>query len=59
MKIQFLGPTFHGIRRSLGLADTTVRGYLDKMSDAFIIRQLRPWYANVAKRQVRAPKTEL
>jgi uncharacterized protein len=45
------------IGRSLGLADTTVRGYLDKMSDAFIIRQLRPWYANIAKRQVRAPKT--
>jgi hypothetical protein len=44
------------IGRSMGLADTTVRGYLDKMSDAFVIRQLQPWYENLGKRQVRAPK---
>jgi predicted AAA+ superfamily ATPase len=44
------------IGRSMGLADTTVRGYLDKMSDAFVIRQLQPWFENLRKRQVRAPK---
>ena len=38
------------------VADTTVRGYLDKMSDAFVIRQLQPWHENLSKRQVRAPK---
>jgi hypothetical protein len=44
------------IGRSMGLADTTVRGYLDKMSDAFVMRQLQPWHENLGKRQVRAPK---
>jgi len=44
------------IGRSMGLADTTVRGYLDKMSDAFVMRQLQPWHENLSKRQVRAPK---
>jgi uncharacterized protein len=44
------------IGRSMGLADTTVRGYLDKMAEAFVMRQLRPWHENLGKRQVRAPK---
>src|SRR5262249_14663776 len=44
------------IGRSMGLADTTVRNYLDRMSDAFIMRQLQPWHENLSKRQVRAPK---
>jgi predicted AAA+ superfamily ATPase len=44
------------IGRSMGLADTTVRSYLDRMSDAFVMRQLQPWHENLSKRQVRAPK---
>lgn len=44
------------IGRSMGLADTTVRGYVDKMADAFVMRQLQPWHENLGKRQVRAPK---
>jgi len=44
------------IGRSMGLADTTVRAYLDKMSDAFVMRQLQAWHENLGKRQVRAPK---
>ena len=44
------------IGRSMGLSDTTVRGYLDRMSDAFVMRQLQPWHENLAKRQVKAPK---
>lgn len=42
--------------RALGFSDHTVRGYLDALSSALVIRQLRPWYANVAKRQVKSPK---
>jgi predicted AAA+ superfamily ATPase len=42
--------------RALGLSDHTVRGYLDALSSALVVRQLRPWYANVAKRQVKSPK---
>jgi len=42
--------------RSLGVGETTVRRYLDFMTDAFLLRQLRPWHENLGKRQVKAPK---
>jgi len=42
--------------RSLGVADTTVRNYLDRLTAALVVRQLLPWHANIAKRQVKAPK---
>jgi len=42
--------------RSFGVADTTVRGYLDRLTSAFVVRQLAPWHENIAKRQVRSPK---
>jgi hypothetical protein len=42
--------------RSFGVADTTVRSYLDVLTAALVIRQLLPWQENISKRQVRAPK---
>ncbi|HPO15419.1 MAG TPA: ATP-binding protein [Candidatus Hydrogenedentes bacterium] len=42
--------------RSFGVADTTVRDYLDRLSAALVVRQLPPWYENISKRQVKAPK---
>jgi predicted AAA+ superfamily ATPase len=45
--------------RSFGLADTTIRRYLDILSSTFVVRQLQPWHANVRKRQVRSPKVYL
>lgn len=42
--------------RSFGVADTTVRGYLDLLSAALVVRQLQPWHENLRKRQVRSPK---
>ncbi len=42
--------------RSFGVADTTVRNYLDLMTSALVIRQLPPWHENISKRQVKAPK---
>lgn len=42
--------------RSFGCADTTIRRYLDILSGTFMIRQLQPWFANISKRQVKAPK---
>jgi predicted AAA+ superfamily ATPase len=45
--------------RSFGLADTTMRRYLDILSSTFVVRQLQPWHANVRKRQVRSPKVYL
>ena len=45
--------------RSFGVADTTVRRYLDILAGALVVRQLQPWHANIAKRQVKAPKVYL
>jgi hypothetical protein len=42
--------------RSLGISESTVRRYLDWLTQAFMIRQLQPWHENLAKRQVKAPK---
>jgi hypothetical protein len=42
--------------RSFGVADTTVRKYLDVLSEALVVRQLAPWFENISKRQVKAPK---
>jgi len=42
--------------RSFGVADTTVRGYVDRLTDTFVVRQLRSWHENISKRQVKAPK---
>lgn len=42
--------------RTLGVSETTVRRYLDLLTDAFMIRQLSPYHANLSKRQVKSPK---
>ncbi|MEE8124970.1 MAG: ATP-binding protein [Nitrospirales bacterium] len=42
--------------RALGVSESTVRRYLDLLTDALMIRQLHPWHANLRKRQVKAPK---
>jgi len=45
--------------RSFGVADTTVRRYLDVLSATFMVRQLPPWHENLKKRQVKRPKVYL
>ena len=42
--------------RSMGVADTTVRSYLDSLEATLVVRTLKPWHENLAKRQVKAPK---
>ncbi len=42
--------------RALGVSESTTRRYLDLLTDAFMVRQLQPWYANLSKRQVKSPK---
>jgi hypothetical protein len=42
--------------RSLGVSEPTVRRYLDLLTGVFLVRQLPPWYENLGKRQVKAPK---
>lgn len=44
------------IARSLGVSEPTVRRYLDLLTGLFLVRQLQPWHANLAKRQVKSPK---
>ncbi len=44
------------IAASLGLSQPTIRRYLDILTSLFMVRQVQPWYANIKKRQVKAPK---
>lgn len=54
---------YHGNRwnsselgRALGVTAPTINRYLDMLVDALIVRRLQPWYENLKKRQVKAPK---
>jgi predicted AAA+ superfamily ATPase len=42
--------------RSLGTSENTARRYLDILAGAYVIRVLPPWFENIRKRQVKAPK---
>lgn len=44
------------IGKSLGVADTTVKRYLDILTGTFMVRRLTPWFENLGKRQVKTPK---
>jgi predicted AAA+ superfamily ATPase len=57
---------FHGqvwnaadLARSLGAKEDTARRYLDLLCGAFMVRQLPPWFENLGKRLVKAPKVYL
>lgn len=58
MLAHYHGQTWNGseIGRSLGLDHKTVSRYLDILSGAYLVRQLPPWFENISKRQVKAPK---
>lgn len=61
MLAHYHGQVFNSseLARALGLSDTSVRRYLDVLTDMYLVRQLPPWFANVGKRQVKAPKVYL
>ena len=42
--------------RSLGASENAARRYLDILAGAYMIRVLPPWFENIRKRQVKAPK---
>jgi len=42
--------------RSLGISEPTARQYLDILEGVFMVRVIQPWFANLKKRQVKAPK---
>ena len=58
MVAHYHGQTWNGaeLSRALAVSQSTVRRYLDALTDALIVRQLAPWFANISKRQVRSPK---
>jgi len=58
MVAHFHGQTWNAadFARSLGSAESTARRYLDVLTSMFLIRQLPPWFENLGKRQVKAPK---
>ncbi len=47
------------LARSLGASENTARRYLDILAGAFLVRVLPPWFENIGKRQVKAPKVYL
>ena len=61
MLAHFHGQTWNAAdpARSLGVNESTVRRYLDWLTQAYLVRQLQPWFANLGKRQVKAPKIYL
>lgn len=58
MLAHYHGQTWNGARiaRSIDVSESTVRRYVDALSDALVVRQLRPWFINISKRQVKSPR---
>lgn len=58
MLAHYHGQTWNSseLARAFGVADTTVRNYLDQLTSALVVRQVQPWHENISKRQVKSPK---
>lgn len=58
MLAHYHGQTWNGARiaRSIDVSESTVRRYVDALTDALVVRQLSPWFANISKRQVKSPR---
>ena len=58
MIAHFHGETWNAAQfaRSLGASEPTARRYLDILAGAYMVRILPPWFENLSKRQVKAPK---
>ena len=42
--------------RNFEVSHHTIRRWVDALIDTFVVRELRPWHENLAKRQVKMPK---
>lgn len=58
MLAHYHGQVWNGAEfaRAMGVSEPTVKRYLDILTGTFMVRQLQPWYENLKKRQVKAPK---
>ncbi len=61
MLAHYHGQTWSGAEPAcaLGVAESTIRGYLDILTGALVVQQLQPWHENLKKRQVKSPKIYL
>ena len=58
MLAHYHGQTWNGaeLARALAVGESTVRRYIDLLTGVFMVRRLPPWFENLGKRQVKAPK---
>ena len=58
MLAHYHGQVWNGseLARAFGVSHHVVRRYLEALEAVFMVRSLRPWSANLKKRQVRTPK---
>lgn len=47
---------FTELGRSLEVSHTTIRNYLDTLTDFYMVRQIQPWSGNTKKRLIKSPK---
>lgn len=47
------------LTRSLDMSDKTIKRYMDILEGCFMIRQLKPWFENIGKRQIKRSKLYL
>lgn len=61
MLAHYHGQTWNAaeLARSIDVSQPTVRRYVDALTDALMVRQLQPWFENISKRQVKAPRVYL
>ena len=45
--------------RAIGVSHTTIKKYIDILVGTFMVRELKPWYENISKRQVKQSKIYL
>ena len=58
MVAHYHGQTWNSaeLARALAVNESTIRRHLDLLTGVFMVRQLAPWFENLGKRQVKAPK---
>jgi predicted AAA+ superfamily ATPase len=61
MLAHYSGQLWNGseLARAFGVTEPTVRHYLDILAATYMVRILPPWFENLGKRQVKAPKIYL
>jgi predicted AAA+ superfamily ATPase len=61
MLAHYHGQTWNAseLARAFGVADRTINRYLGILEATYVVRRIRPWFQNIGKRQVKAPKVYL